>query len=81
MQFCFPCALKTGHAREEGVYGDHHVHTLDLAKETSGCRTCLSLCTPFTSTLFLLLPRKQESSYGYMIAISQDLMHVLAWLE
>ena len=81
MQFCFSCALKTGHAREEAAYGDHHVHTLDPAKETSGCRTCLSLCTPFTSTLFLLLPRKQESLHRHMGAIPQSLLHVLAWLE
>ena len=37
MQFCFSSVLKKGHAREEAAYGDHDVHTLDLAKETSGC--------------------------------------------
>jgi hypothetical protein len=37
VQFCFACALKKGYAREEEAYGDHDVHTLDLAKQTSGC--------------------------------------------
>ena len=31
--------------------------------------------------LLLLLPCKQESLHGYLVAIPQDLLHVLAWLE
>ncbi len=83
MQFCFSCVLKKGHAREEAAYGDHDVHTLDLAKETNGCAhasvSVLPSLPPSSSPP--ATPRKQESLHGYMVGIPQSLRHLLDWLE